>query len=182
MLADAPFGAGKYVYEKGCGRFKQFSQNVTKKVREGATLEAAKQTLYDEVGKNFDAFLAARNAGQPFCYWFGPTNVHRKWVKVSGKTLWNIDPDSLRGKLPPLLPDVPEVREDLADYLGEVQAFDASLGILLKRLEAVGELDNTLVVVSGDHGPPGFPHGKCNLYDCFIGHALGWREGWPCGG
>jgi arylsulfatase A-like enzyme len=57
------------------------------------------------------------------------------------------------------------VREDFADYLGEVQAWDAALGVLLARLEAIGELDNTLIAVSGDHGAPGFPHGKCNLYD-----------------
>ena len=57
------------------------------------------------------------------------------------------------------------MREDLADYFGEVQAFDAALGVLLEKLKAIGELDNTLIVVSGDHGPPGFPRGKCNLYD-----------------
>ena len=89
------------------------------------------ERLYDEVRQNFDAFLADAKKDQPFCYWFGPTNVHRKWVKGSGKELWGIDPDALKGKLPPFLPDVPEVREDLADYLGEVQAFDAALGLLL---------------------------------------------------
>ena len=60
---------------------------------------------------------------------------------------------------------MPIVREDFADYLGEVQAFDHALGLILKRLEQLGELDNTIVVVSGDHGAPGFPGGKCNLYD-----------------
>ena len=57
------------------------------------------------------------------------------------------------------------IREDIADYFGEVAAFDAGLGVLLDELKRVGELDNTMIVVSGDHGPPGFPHGKCNLYD-----------------
>jgi arylsulfatase A-like enzyme len=162
---DAPYGAGKYAYEKAGNRVNQFSQHVTRMVGEGRSSDAAKQVLYDEVRANFDAFLAARKAGQPFCYWFGPTNVHRKWIKGSGKKLWGIDPDGLKGKMPSFLPDVPEVREDLADYFGEVQAFDASLGVLLARLAEIGELDNTLVVVSGDHGAPGFPHGKCNLYD-----------------
>ena len=63
------------------------------------------------------------------------------------------------------LPDVPAVRQDVADYLGEIQAFDAALGILLDELQKSGEYENTLIAVSGDHGPPGFPHGKCNLYD-----------------
>jgi len=162
---DAPYGAGKYGYEKAGRRFNQFSQNVTAMVRRGTELQAAKQVLYDEVLANFNAFLADRQPGQPFCYWFGPTNVHRKWVKGSGKALWGINPDDLKGKLPPFLPDVPEVREDLADYFGEIAAFDAALGLLVKRLEEIGELDNTVIVVSGDHGAPGFPHGKCNLYD-----------------
>src|SRR4029077_10177846 len=63
---DAPYGAGKYAYEKAGGRFNQFSQNVTQMVAKGASLDAAKQVLYDEVRKNFDTFLAARQAGQPF--------------------------------------------------------------------------------------------------------------------
>ncbi len=162
---DAPYGGGQYAYEKAGSKINQFSQNVTRMVAEGMSLAAAKQVLYDEVGANFDSFLADRKPGQPFCYWFGPTQVHRKWIKGSGKALWGIDPDSLKSKMPPFLPDVPEVREDLADYFGEIQSFDAALGLLLKKLEAIGELDNTLVVVSGDHGAPGFPHGKCNLYD-----------------
>jgi arylsulfatase A-like enzyme len=98
--------------------------------------------------------------------------VHRTWIKGSGKALWGIEPDSLAGKLPPFLPDVPEVREDFADYLGEVQAFDAYVGTLMQRLEAAGELKRTLVVISGDHGAPGFPGGKCNLYDFGVGVAL----------
>lgn len=162
---DAPYGAGKYAYEKAGGKFNQFSQNVTKMVADGMELEAAKKKLYDEVEANFDAFIADRKPGQPFCYWFGPTETHRKWVKGSGKKLWGIDPDLFKGKMPPFLPDVPEVREDLADYFGEARSFDAAMGLFLRKLEAMGELDNTLLVVSGDHGPPGFPHGKCNLYD-----------------
>jgi arylsulfatase A-like enzyme len=90
--------------------------------------------------------------------------------------VWGIDPEDLKGRLPAFLPDVPEVREDVADYLGECQAFDAGLGVLLQRLEEIGELDNTIVVVSGDHGIPGFPRGKCNLYNlgCEVALAVRW--------
>jgi N-sulfoglucosamine sulfohydrolase len=179
---DAPYGAGKHAYEKAGGRFNQFSQNVTRMVTEGRTADIAKQSLYNEVLDNFNAFLSARPADQPFCYWFGPTNVHRKWTKGSGKALWGINPDDLKGKMPPFLPDVPEMREDLADYFGEVQAFDAALGVLLKRLEETGELDNTMIVVSGDHGAPGFPHGKCNLYDFGSSVSLAMRWGGAKGG
>ena len=179
---DAPYGAPKYSYEKAGGRINQFSQNVSAMVKRGKSIEAAKQELYAEAKGNFEAFLADRKAGEPFCYWFGPTQVHRKWTQGSGEALWGIDPDSLKGKLPPFLPDVPEVREDVADYFGEIQSFDAALGVLLAKLEEIGELDNTLIVVSGDHGAPGFPHGKCNLYDFGTGVPLAIRWGGAKGG
>jgi N-sulfoglucosamine sulfohydrolase len=174
---DAPFGSGQFAYEKAGGQYNNFSENVTKMVREGTKLDDAKQKLFAEVTGNFDAFLAARPKDQPFCYWFGPTLVHRQWEAGSGKALWGIKPESLKGKLPKFLPDVPEVREDFADYLGEIQGFDAGIGLLLKRLEELGELDKTMVVISGDHGAPGFPGGKCNLYDFGLGVTLAVR--WP---
>lgn len=179
---DAPYGAGKFAYEKAGGRFNDFSENVTRMVRGGTPVEEAKQSLYDEAAANFDAFLAARKPGEPFCYWFGPTNVHRKWQKGSGQALWGIEPAGFEGKVPPFLPDVPEIREDLADYFGEIQALDTMLGRLLERLEQTGELENTLIVVSGDHGAPGFTHGKCNLYDFGVSVPLAIRWGGAKGG
>ena len=162
---DAPFGGQKHAFERAGRRISDYSENVTKMVAAGQSVDEARQELLAEVRQNFRDFLEKRSADQPFCYWYGTTNVHRKWIKGSGKALWGFEPDDLKGKLPPFLPDVPDVREDLADYFGEIAALDAALGVLLAELKAAGEAENTLIVVSGDHGPPGFPHGKCNLYD-----------------
>ncbi len=170
--ADSPYGGQKFSYQQSGSRFNGFSQTATRLVAQGKTVAEAKKELFGDVRGNFNSFLEKRDDGKPFCYWFGPTNVHRKWIKGSGKKLWNINPDELKGKLPPFLPDVPEIREDLADYFGETEAFDAAVGVLLEELKKAGELENTLVVISGDHGPPGFPHGKCNLYDFGTGVAL----------
>jgi N-sulfoglucosamine sulfohydrolase len=178
--ADAPYGGQKYAYEKAGRRFNGFSQFVTAAITKGQNIDAAKQVPYDEVKQNFDNFLADRKNGDPFCYWFGPTNVHRKWIKGSGKALWGIDPDALKGKMPAFLPDVHEVRQDLCDYLGEAMAFDVALGLLIDRITELGELDNTLIVVSGDHGAPGFTNGKTTLYNFGTGVTLAAR--WPAGG
>lgn len=177
--ANAPFGGQRTAYNSAGGRFNGFSQYVSGKDDH----DAAKQELYHQVRGNFQSFLQDRQENEPFCYWFGPTNVHRKWIKGSGKTLWGLDPDDLKGKLPPFLPDVDIVREDIADYLGEVQAFDAGLGVLLEMLEEVGELENTIVIVSGDHGIPGIPRGKCNLYDLgtHVPLAIRWGQKIPAG-
>ena len=167
---DVPFGAERTRYNKAGSRFNQFSQNVTKMMAQGKNREEAKEELYVECLANFEMFLAdgeksLEKKAKPFLYYFGPTNTHRAWTKGSGKALWDMDPENLKGKLPKFLPDVPEVREDFCDYLGEVLALDAVLARFIKKLEEMGELDHTVIVVSGDHGIPGFPRGKCNLYN-----------------
>lgn len=168
---NAPF-LDEERYESAGAHFNRFSFRVNAAVKNGASLEEAKKVLYDEVRANFREFLKAQEAGQPFCYWFGPTNVHRKWMKGSAKKQWGLDPELLKGKMPPFLPDVPEVREDLADYMGEIFAWDAALGVILEELERSGQMDKTLIIISGDHGAPGFPYGKCNLYDFGTGVPL----------
>ncbi len=158
---NAPYGGEKYRYEPAGNQFNQFSQYVSKQEDK----EKAKAELLDEARQNFLAFLKDKKDGQPFCYWFGPTNTHRAWVKGSGKELWGLNPDKLKGRMPDFLPDVPEIREDFNDYLGEVLAWDAGVGAIYQALEETGELENTLIVISGDHGIPGFPRAKTNLYD-----------------
>jgi arylsulfatase A-like enzyme len=170
--ADAPFGAQQYAYEKAGRAPNNFSEEATARVEKGMPLTEAREEILAQVRGNFDAFLAAREKGKPWHYFFGPTTTHRTWIKGSGKKLWGIEPDSLKGRLPKFLPDVPEVREDVADYLGECQAVDAYVGTLLKCLEETGEADRTLVVLSGDHGMPGVPAGKCNLYDMGVSIPL----------
>ena len=179
---DEPYGGARTRYEPAGRNYGQFSHWVTAHAGE-LGIEGAKQALYEETRRNFDAFLAARPEGAPFCYWWGPTNTHRSWERGSGKALWGLEPDDLKGRLPRFLPDVHEIREDVCDYLGECQAFDAGLGVLLGRLQELGELDNTLIVVSGDHGIPGLPRGKCNLYDigCEVALAARWPGRIPAG-
>lgn len=171
--ADAPYGGQRYAYEKAGSDFRfKYDAHVMDKVHRGKSLEEAKQIILHQIRGNFDDFLAARKPGQPFCYWFGPSLTHRPFVKGSGRALWGLDPDSVRGKLPKFMPDVPEVREDYTDYMGQILAWDAGIGVIVDRLRALGELDNTLLVISGDHGMPGVPGGKCNLYDHGVAVAL----------
>lgn len=111
--------------------------------------------------KNFDEFLEKRTDGQPFCYWFGSQDPHRTYEAGTGKAA-GMNPSEVR--VPAYWPDTPEVRDDILDYYYEVQRFDREVGELLKKLEAIGELENTLVVVSSDNGMP-FPRAKANAYD-----------------
>ncbi len=112
--------------------------------------------------------LAGQPKNQPFFFVYGSINAHRPYVADSGKDLWNIDPDRLKGLIPKFLPDVDDIRRDFSDYLGEIEALDVMLGVMLTELEASGQLDNTIIVLSGDHGIPGVPRGKTNCYDLAI--------------
>jgi arylsulfatase A-like enzyme len=116
-------------------------------------------------------------ANKPFFFVFGPINTHRPFARGSGKLLWGIHPDSLRGKLPPDLPDVEVIREDMADTLGEVLALDLMVGIFYEELQTAGRLENTLFVLTGDNGVPGFPRGKTQMYD--LGSAAPLLVRWP---
>ncbi|HIJ52089.1 MAG TPA: sulfatase [Planctomycetes bacterium] len=123
--------------------------------------------------KNFQQFLKDRPKGEPFCFWFGSYDPHRgyKWKSGvnSGMKLEDVE-------VPACLPDSEEVRTDICDYFWEVQRFDREVGELLKVLEENGELENTLVVISGDNGMP-FPRCKSNLYDLGTNVPLAVR--WP---
>lgn len=170
---DQPHGGARTSFNSSGRKFNGFSQYVEKH----RDPQQGRQELLEEVRGNFRSFLDSGDPEQPFCYWFGPTNCHRKWIRGSGKSHWGLQPQELVGKLPSYLPDVPEVRQDFCDYLGEVQAFDAGLGVLLDELDSRGLNNNTIVVVSGDHGIPGIPRGKCNLYD--LGTRVPLAIRWP---
>jgi uncharacterized sulfatase len=110
---------------------------------------------------NFEAFLAKRPEGAPFCFWYGGHEPHRKYQIGSGLRSGKKLEDA---SAPPFLPDDATVRNDLLDYFLEIEWFDEHLGKMMRRLEALGELENTIVVVTGDNGMP-FPRAKANLYE-----------------
>ena len=177
---DAPFDGKKHAYEKAGGACCNFSEQTEIRIKKrGMSAQEAHDDILNQVRTNFDNFIAERKPSQPWLYYFGTTTTHRKWIKGSGKNHWNINPDDLKGKMPPFFPDVHEVREDFADYLGECQAVDGCVGALIEKVKALGELENTIIVISGDHGFPGAPHGKCDLYHCGTSVPLIIR--WPGG-
>lgn len=124
--------------------------------------------------KGFKAFLQDRPDGSPFCFWLGASDPHRPYKKNSGRES-GINPDKI--SVPPFLPNVEEVRNDFADYYYEVQRFDADVAEAIRLLDSIGELENTIIVMTGDNGAP-FPRCKANLYDMGVRVplAISWGE------
>ena len=122
---------------------------------------------------NLGTFLDSVPDDAPFCFWFGSFDPHRPYKEGTGRDSGK-DPNAV--KVPPFLPDAPEVRDDILDYLYEVERFDREVGEMLQLLEERGQLDNTLVVMTSDNGMP-FPRAKANLYDYGVRMPLAIR--WP---
>lgn len=122
---------------------------------------------------SFQTFLGKRPKDKPFCFWLGSSDPHRPYRKGSGAAS-GMDLDRVR--LFGCFPDHADVRGDVADYYFEVQRFDRLVGEALRSLEEAGELDNTLVLMTGDNGMP-FPRCKSNLYDTGVRMPLAVR--WP---
>jgi N-sulfoglucosamine sulfohydrolase len=116
----------------------------------------------NDYAANFVDFLEAAPKDAPWCFWYGCTEPHRGYefqsgVSKGGKKLADIT------KVPNYWPDEEIVRHDMLDYAFEVEHADNHLGRMLAELERRGLLDNTLIIVTSDHGMP-FPRVKGYAY------------------
>jgi len=124
---------------------------------------------------NFDDFLSEVKPGQPFCFWLGTHEPHRGFEAGVGTRSGK---DRAKVNVPPIFPDNDIVRSDLLDYLVEVEHFDRMVERAMASLEKTGQLDNTIIVVTSDHGMP-FPRAKASLYDdgSRVPLAIRWPKG-----
>lgn len=131
----------------------------------------------NDYAANFDDFLDAAPADTPWCFWYGSVEPHRAYEYGSGAAKGGKAPAQI-DRVPGYWPDNDVVRNDLLDYAFEVEHFDRHLGRMLDSLARRGLLDDTLVVVTSDHGMP-FPRCKGQEYD-FSNHvplAMRWPRG-----
>lgn len=125
------------------------------------------EMLATDYAANFSDFLSSReDASRPWFFWFGCREPHRRYEYGSGaakggRTTGEID------RVPAFWPDNETVRNDMLDYGFEIEHYDRQLGLMLARLEELGELDNTLVIVTSDNGMP-FPRAKGTQYSMLI--------------
>ena len=105
---------------------------------------------------NFQDFLEQVSEHQPFCFWLGTSEPHRGFELGAGMKTGK---DPAKVIVPPIFPDNDIVRNDILDYLVEIEHFDSMVARAIAAIEARGQLDNTIVVITSDHGMP-FPRGR----------------------
>lgn len=110
--------------------------------------------LWDE--SSGKAHWRNRGDGQPFFAVFNSTKSHESQIRTRPHQAIT-DPAKVR--VPAYHPDLPEVREDWAQYYDKVSEADADAGRHLQELEQAGLADDTIVFYYGDHGS-GMPRSK----------------------
>lgn len=130
-----------------------------RKVHQGAAFDR-RWNFYGDRKTPFEKFFDAVPRNRPFWLQLGFTDPHRPYRP--GAFQPPHDPKTVR--VPPYLPDTPEVRQDLAHYYDGIARMDAECGQLFRILEQRGLKDNTLVIFTGDNGMP-FPRAKGTCYD-----------------
>jgi N-sulfoglucosamine sulfohydrolase len=140
-------------------------------------------TVWDANGPEAD--WTGRAPGQPFFAMFNIMETHESYIwpedRTSANPLLNAvtqrnrrdlagkqqvtDPASV--EVPPYLPDTSVVRADIARHYDNIAFAERQVQRIIDRLAAEGLLENTLVIVTTDHGD-GFPRMKRTVYDSGI--------------
>lgn len=102
-----------------------------------------------------------------------PRSRYRQELRLPNNVLpehpWRIGDDRIRDEL---LAPFPRTKEELknhwADYLGMIEHMDQRMGDIIAAVADKGELENTIIVYTGDHGLGMGSHGllgKQNVYE-----------------
>ena len=144
-------------------------------IARGDPQEAAKLIGYDTLPKisNPYSVVPVANAAvdylgrpptQPFLLDVGFVATHALPKTPTGSYFGYENGDLIRAEIPVNLGDVPQTRRDMADFGVAASKLDEAIGRVLGALERSGLADNTLVMITTDHGIP-FPGMKANHTD-----------------
>jgi N-sulfoglucosamine sulfohydrolase len=116
-------------------------------------------------------FRRAKEQGKPFFLMANSHDPHRPFAgsedeltRFYGYHTWaSRYYKSGEAEVPGFLPDLPDVRKELAQYYSSVHRCDETVGGVLQSLEESGLAGNTLVIFLSDNGMA-FPFSKANCY------------------
>lgn len=100
----------------------------------------------------FDRLYDRPSDGSPWFHQVTLYVTHRGdwWKDIRSRSAHPVDPSKV--DLPPYMADHPKIREAFACYLDQVEHMDAEVGMLLEKLRAEGQEDNTVVIFIADNG------------------------------
>lgn len=111
----------------------------------------------------------SRRHDVPFFLSVGLVETHT--LAADGSTFGYPPDDDRWVAPPPMMPDTARTRSDMASFNASARVADAAVGAVLDALTANGLAQDTLVIVTTDHGVP-LPRMKCSLSDLGTGVML----------
>jgi N-sulfoglucosamine sulfohydrolase len=100
-----------------------------------------------------------QDAVKPFFLYYATNEPHRPFRHDPED---RVDPKQVL--VPKWLPDIPEVREELALYYASVRSVDKTFGTIVEALKRTDTYDNTMILYLSDNGAA-FPGSKTNVYE-----------------
>ncbi|MEA2125114.1 MAG: N-sulfoglucosamine sulfohydrolase [Solirubrobacteraceae bacterium] len=122
-------------------------------------------TRADAVAPATRALIEEGIPGRPFFLSVGFFETHRDYFEPTSVR------DALYSLPPANLPDTPETRRDIAAFKASARSLDQGVGAVLNALDEADLADNTLVILTTDHGLA-FPGAKATLTDRGLGVML----------
>lgn len=130
---------------------------------------------------------AATNAGKPWFLMVNSHDPHRPFVGNDDPEWYSRDDDNRavppsRSFEPPevhtpgFLPDLPDVRREIAEYYSSVRRCDDTMGAVLEVLDRARQAADTLALFLSDNGMA-FPYAKTNCY--LHSTRTPWIARWP---
>jgi N-sulfoglucosamine sulfohydrolase len=138
--------------------------------RDPAAYATAIRDVIDGAKKAGKPFFAMANAHDPHRPFSGSNGDSKKLPPVTRR----ITPEEV--VVPGFLPDLPDIRTELAEYFTSCHRADEVVGAIMAEIDKAGLTDNTLVVFISDHGMP-LPFAKTNCY--LASNATPWIVRWP---
>lgn len=143
--------------------------------------------LYSKFATEF--FQQAKEQNRPFFFMVNAHDPHRPFdnrKSADRRVLAPADADKPKGRaarkrqrgdypapsriyqpdeivVPAFLPDLPKIREEVAQYYSSVRRADDVVGLVLNRLKDAGFDENTIVMLKSDHGIA-VPFAKTNVW------------------
>jgi len=154
-----------------------------------ALMDGRSAARYAEHAVEF--FDLARKAKQPFFFMVNTHDAHRPFDDRKPADERSVGSGAEEGgdfpapskiyrpddvPVPGFLPDLPEIREDMAQYYSSVRRADDVVGAVLRALDESGFAEDTLVMLKSDNGMA-MPFAKANVWR----HStrMPWIVRWP---
>lgn len=120
-----------------------------------------------ENARRLVSWLESYDGERPFFVSYGQHATHRAWPDA--------EPGAEDFAQPPVnIPNNEVTRADFACYKASVQMADENYGLVLDALERSGHREDTIVLLTTDHGLA-YPFEKCTLLDAGTGVLLAMR-------